>query len=132
MEISDLKLQFCPSLYYVIEFLKKLYLDIYQEELSIKSELNFEEVPCDKDIIDSIRSNYDSLKEKLMQDLAFYLESDPAIDTKEEVILAYPGLKAIYLYRVAHLLIEKKIPVVPRIISEYAHSKTGIDINPKQ
>ena len=53
-----------------------------------------------------------------------------AAGSKEEVIFSYPGLYAIFVYRVAHELYESKVPLIPRIMSEYAHGATGIDINP--
>lgn len=131
MEINDLKLYSDFSVYQFEKFLKKLYLDIFHDKLSIKTDFNFDDVCLNKEIVDIIQFNYDNLKEKLLQDLSFYLESDPAINSKEEVIFTYPGLKAIYLYRIAHLFDENDIPILPRFISEYAHTKTGIDINPR-
>ena len=55
---------------------------------------------------------------------------DPAAKSSEEVIVCYPCLDAISVYRVAHFLCENGVPVIPRIMSEYAHSRTGVDINP--
>ena len=49
---------------------------------------------------------------------------------KEEIIFAYPGLFAIFVYRIAHELYLRQIPMIPRMMTEYAHSRTGIDINP--
>ena len=66
----------------------------------------------------------------LMKDVAANFDGDPAAGSKEEVIFSYPGLYAIFVYRVAHELYESKIPLIPRIMSEYAHGATGIDINP--
>ncbi len=60
---------------------------------------------------------------------AFYL-GDPAARSTEEVIVSYPGLEAIVIYRLAHFLFVNGVPVIPRIMSEYAHGKTGIDIHP--
>ena len=70
------------------------------------------------------------VQELLMKDVEAQLAGDPAADSKEEVILSYPGLYAIFVYRYAHLLYQMNIPFLPRIMSEYAHGKTGIDINP--
>lgn len=67
---------------------------------------------------------------QLLQDALFFTESDPAAEGAEEVIVAYPGFYAIAIYRLAHVLYLMKIPVLPRLISEYAHAKTGIDIHP--
>ncbi len=55
---------------------------------------------------------------------------DPAARSTDEVIVSYPGLEAIVVYRIAHFLAKNGVPVIPRIMTEYAHSKTGIDINP--
>lgn len=66
----------------------------------------------------------------LMKDVEAQLAGDPAAGSKDEVILAYPGLYTIFIYRFAHVLYELKVPMLPRIMSEYAHGKTGIDINP--
>ena len=65
-----------------------------------------------------------------MKDVEAQLAGDPAAGSKDEVILAYPGLYTIFIYRYAHVLYELKVPMLPRIMSEYAHGKTGIDINP--
>lgn len=70
------------------------------------------------------------VQELLMKDVEAQLAGDPAAGSKEEVILSYPGLYAIFVYRYAHILYELKVPMLPRIMSEHAHSKTGIDINP--
>ncbi len=70
------------------------------------------------------------VQELLMKDVEAQLAGDPAAGSKEEVILSYPGLYAIFVYRYAHILYELGVPLLPRIMSEHAHSKTGIDINP--
>ena len=57
-------------------------------------------------------------------------DGDPAASSKDEVIFCYPGLFAITVYRLAHILYELKVPMVPRIMTEHAHSVTGIDIHP--
>ena len=55
------------------------------------------------------------------------MKSDPAVESIEEVIMAYPGFYAITVYRLSHELVNLGVPIVPRVISEYAHNKTGID-----
>jgi serine O-acetyltransferase len=57
-------------------------------------------------------------------------QGDPAANSTDEVILAYPGFFAIALYRVAHALYELDIPLFPRVLSEFGHRQTGIDIHP--
>lgn len=66
----------------------------------------------------------------LMQDAEMYEKCDPAAYCKEEVILCYPGFYAVMIHRIAHELHKLEIPILPRVISEYAHSQTGIDIHP--
>lgn len=66
----------------------------------------------------------------LNTDIEALLAGDPAARTRFEIIRAYPGFYAISFYRIAHALRDLHIPLLPRIITEYAHSKTGIDIHP--
>ncbi len=66
----------------------------------------------------------------LEKDAEFALKNDPAATSVEEITFSYPGFYAIAIYRLAHELQLKKIPVIPRIWTELAHSKTGIDIHP--
>ena len=68
--------------------------------------------------------------EDLLSDAKMFLDNDPAAFSVEEIMLCYPGFYAIAVYRFANVLYRLKIPIVPRVISEFAHSKTGIDINP--
>lgn len=58
------------------------------------------------------------------------LQGDPAAQSLREVIRTYPGFMAISVYRIAHELLKLGVPLIPRILTEYAHSKTGIDIHP--
>jgi serine O-acetyltransferase len=71
-----------------------------------------------------------ALHDKLLKDAQTFLKFDPAAKCCEEVILCYPGYFAIAIYRLSHELYKMKIPILPRIISEYAHTQTGIDIHP--
>ncbi len=71
-----------------------------------------------------------SIHEKMIKDAEAFLTFDPAAKCPEEVILCYPGYYAISIYRLAHVLYKMKVDILPRIISEYAHTKTGIDIHP--
>jgi serine O-acetyltransferase len=66
----------------------------------------------------------------LLEDIEAALKGDPAAVNELEVIRAYPGFYAIAFYRFAHILYQLKVPLIPRVITEYAHSKTGIDIHP--
>ena len=70
------------------------------------------------------------LQRTLGEDVLAAYEGDPACTTPDEAILAYPGLYALTVYRIAHELFELEVPLLPRIITEIAHSATGIDIHP--
>ncbi|MCM1133842.1 MAG: serine acetyltransferase [Ruminococcus flavefaciens] len=70
------------------------------------------------------------IREYLETDVQSAYDGDPAVSYKAEIILSYPGLYAISVYRIAHELSLLGVPMIPRIMSEYAHSVTGIDIHP--
>lgn len=71
-----------------------------------------------------------ALHNMLWADAQAIYEGDPAAESIDEVILAYPGFLAIVIYRIAHELYLAGIPIIPRILTEHAHEKTGIDIHP--
>ena len=71
-----------------------------------------------------------SLRQQLLEDIRAALEGDPAANGEEEIILAYPGFRAVAVQRMAHVLWNMKVPMLPRLMTEYAHSVTGIDIHP--
>ena len=70
-----------------------------------------------------------ALEEAMLFDLEAAFVGDPAAKSKSEIICSYPGFLAIFVYRAAHILYEAGVPLIPRIMTEYAHSRTGIDIN---
>ena len=70
------------------------------------------------------------IRELLESDINATLEGDPAAANADEVIFSYPGLFAILVYRLAHKLIELEVPIIPRIMSEYAYHRSAIDIHP--
>ncbi len=69
------------------------------------------------------------IQKLLLKDVQAGFDGDPAAKSKEEIIFSYPGLFAIFVYRIAHELYIRNVPFIPRIMTEYAHAKTGIDIN---
>ena len=82
---------------------------------------------------DVVRYLFDSLPEikKILEgDILAAYEGDPAARSTMEVVMSYPGVFAIIVHRIAHFLYKENIPMIPRIMSEYAHSLTGIDIHP--
>ena len=70
------------------------------------------------------------IRATLEEDITAAYEGDPAATSRMEVVMAYPGLLAITVHRVAHALYELKVPTLPRIMGEIAHARTGIDIHP--
>ena len=66
----------------------------------------------------------------LLTDIEALFQGDPAAESRVEVLIAYPGFYATFVYRLAHVLYTLKVPMIPRILTEYAHGRTGIDINP--
>ncbi len=82
------------------------------------------------DIIDTFFDALPGIYKKLRMDAEAINTFDPAAASVQEVVHAYPGFFAIAVYRISNQLLQQNVPVLPRIISEYAHSRTGIDINP--
>jgi len=78
----------------------------------------------------SLKYKVDRLHQKLEDDLKAIFEFDPAAKSRAEVLISYPGFFAISVYRIAHELWQNNIPLLPRMLSEYVHGKTGIDIHP--
>lgn len=70
------------------------------------------------------------LYRKMNTDINAIMEGDPAAQSEFEIIRSYPGFLAIALYRIAHAILKADVPIIPRILTEYAHSITGIDIHP--
>jgi len=83
-----------------------------------------------KDINHDFFSAIPGIYKNLMDDAKHFLDFDPAARSIESIILYYPGFYAITVYRLAHVLYGFKIPFLPRMMCEYAHSKTGIEIHP--
>ena len=106
----------------------------HQKEKELNLELQFflsqVGVNNELDLANSFFVDLFPIYEDLLEDLEAILEFDPAAKSTEEVLLAYPGFFTITIYRIANNLWNKKVAVLPRVISEYAHGKTGIDIHP--
>ena len=74
-------------------------------------------------------SKLPAIQKILFTDVEAIYQGDPAAQSKAEVVTSYPGALAIFVYRIAHILYGENIPAIPRLMTEYAHSRTGIDIN---
>ncbi len=70
-----------------------------------------------------------NIQQMLLKDVQAAYDGDPAAKSKEEIIFSYPGVFAVYVYRIAHILYNENVPFIPRIMTEYAHGRTGVDIN---
>ncbi len=84
--------------------------------------------------VDQIAKNFVAqlphFKSEMDKDIICLYNGDPAANSHNEVILAYPGFYAIAAYRIANHLLKAGVPLIPRIITEHAHNKTGVDIHP--
>lgn len=89
-------------------------------------QVQFEREASHQNFFDSI----ETIKAKLLTDAEALQQFDPAAKSLEEVVLTYPGFMAVMCYRIANVLYQLQVPLVPRIIGEWAHSITGIDIHP--
>lgn len=103
-------------------------LEIQLEELLKPLSQTLNKTP--EDISEAFFNSLHAAYIDLLDEAECYVKFDPAAYSIEEVILCYPGFYAITVYRLSHILYELEIPLLPRIISEYAHGKTGIDIHP--
>ena len=93
--------------------------------------LRFQETEADPtDLCDRFLSRLPEIKRLLLLDVEALYEGDPAAICREEVLICYPGFYAISIYRMAHELYTLNVPLIPRIMTEFAHEKTGIDIHP--
>ena len=81
-------------------------------------------------IADELIAALPEIRNKLHLDVQAALEGDPAAKSEAEVIMAYPGMAAITAHRIAHFLYQQDVPLLPRIMNEYIHHQTGIDIHP--
>lgn len=120
--------------FYVRDILDEIKHDlIRQTEMAIRhmnDELTEDSVDSAKALISKFMKQLIDVRQMLSYDVEAFFDGDPASTSKSEVILSYPGLYAIMIYRLAHELYKLDVPMIPRIMTEYAHGKTGIDIHP--
>ncbi|MBP7821351.1 MAG: serine acetyltransferase [Saprospiraceae bacterium] len=113
------------------QFCNYHHFDRQMKILRIKLEELLQEVGFDKsDFSTQFFEDIHLLHSDLCEDLSAVLEFDPAAQSRNEVLVAYPGFFAIAVYRIANYLWKHDVPILPRFIGEYAHSSTGIDIHP--
>lgn len=101
-----------------------------EKQIRLVKERLCEDCGCAGKLKDLFLEKLPEVKRLLLTDVQAIYDGDPAARSKAEIILCYPGFYAISIYRIAHVLYQLGIPYIPRVMSEYAHEKTGIDINP--
>jgi len=96
-----------------------------------KNQFDFDEFEYEAErIVEELFSKLSDIRELLKKDVQAAYDGDPAAMSYSEIILSYPGLRAIAIYRIAHELYLLDVPLLPRMMTEHAHSETGIDIHP--
>ncbi len=99
-------------------------------EEQLKAALDFTRTDGDaRALTEEFLGRLPAIKSLLLKDVEALYEGDPAAECREEVLLCYPGFYAISIFRMAHELYSMQVPILPRIMTEYAHEKTGIDIH---
>lgn len=88
------------------------------------------DTPCPMQVTEQFLNTLPGLQQVLRTDVQAAFDGDPAAKTSDEILLCYPGIEAVLMYRVAHELHRLQIPYLPRILAEWAHRETGIDIHP--
>lgn len=111
----------------------ELLLNIYSRlasQIRGACEFNGTQMCCSpEEICNKFISELPNVKRLLIKDIEAIYEGDPAAKCHEEVLICYPGFYAISIYRIAHVLYTLKVPLIPRIMTEFAHEKTGVDIH---
>jgi len=122
--------QFSSKIYYssddIIAKLQLLERNLKSLLKMVKVSVNLHVDDLAKNFISKIPETHDML----WNDAEAIFKGDPAAESIDEVIVAYPGLMAISIYRFAHILYKEHVPIIPRIFTEHAHEITGIDIHP--
>jgi serine O-acetyltransferase len=80
--------------------------------------------------VEELMRELPKIRQVLKKDVAAAYSGDPAAVSEEEVVICYPGIKALAIHRLSHVLYQKKVPLIPRMMNEIAHAQTGIDIHP--
>ena len=120
--------------YYVRDILVEIRHNLVkQTEMALRhadDELTEDSVEKAKYLVVEFMKQLVEIRTMLADDVEASFDGDPASTSKSEIILSYPGIYAIMIHRLAHVLYKLEVPMIPRIMSEYAHGKTGIDIHP--
>ena len=120
----------CGTKYKLIELLNAIENTYFCECQKDKLKDLFIDIFNDENLFVVFMNKIDEAKKLLKKDLSFFMDSDPAVNSEDEIITCYPGFKAIFIYRIAHIFYELDYKIYARILSEHAHFLTGIDIHP--
>ena len=113
------------------DLLDKCFTYVICEEEGVElARLFYDSIEVNEKNFELFKGELDNIKDILKEDLQFFMDSDPAANSLDEIIMAYPGFRAIATYRISHALYKLGYTVEARYLSEYAHSSTGIDIHP--
>ena len=111
-------------------FNNKLKYKIFEKIHFLKIERILRKFGANKNTISFFCNESKKLKKILLEDAEYTYQCDPASEGIDEIILTYPGFFAVFCYRIAHILKSVNVRLLPRMISEFAHTQTGIDIHP--
>ena len=115
----------------LIDLLEKCFAYVICEEQGVElASLFYDSIEVNEKNFETFKSELDNIKDILKADLQFFMDSDPAASSLDEIKMAYPGFRAIATYRISHALYKLGYKVEARYLSESAHSSTGIDIHP--
>jgi serine O-acetyltransferase len=122
---------------YINRMLEKISQNLFEQTYEIlkfhRSENCAQNCSCENKALNvsiELVKSLPKIREMLVADIKSGFDGDPASKSYHEIILSYPYIEAVATYRVAHKLYELEVPVIPRVMTERAHSKTGIDIHP--
>lgn len=107
--------------------------DFRQQKINDIKSLLKKMIPCEDNLdgkIEEFINSFKSIEKDFSLDIDAFFVGDPASHSKDEIILTYPGFYALSIFRLAHQLYVQSVELLPRMMTEIAHSKTGIDINP--
>ena len=121
---------FTDDTYYTPEDVESKLIHLKRNFKSLLISLNNNSLESIDKIANDFFNEIFNINTELWEDAKAICEGDPAAHNVDEVILAYPGFRAIAIYRFAHELYKLQIPILPRVLTEFAHQETGIDIHP--
>jgi len=130
LRLKDTVERFTKNVFYSLfdgELMKENEALLEESFLEIIHDLNIEQGEL---LWNNFKSTFPYIRDAMSLDAQSLVENDPAAKSLEEVYLAYPGFHAIAIYRLSHELYKLKVPILPRMMSEYIHGLTGVDIHP--